>query len=81
MRFPLAMFEAVRGELAGDIPLSMRVSGTDWAAGGWNIDQTVAFAQALEARGCAAIHVSSGGLTTVSRLRLHSVSRCRWQAR
>jgi 2,4-dienoyl-CoA reductase-like NADH-dependent reductase (Old Yellow Enzyme family) len=31
--------------------------------GGWDISQTIAFAQALEARGCAAVHVSSGGLT------------------
>ena len=30
----------------------MRVSGTDWAEGGWDVEQTVAFAQALEARGC-----------------------------
>ena len=30
-------------------------------AGGWTIEETVALAQALEARGCAAIHVSSGG--------------------
>ena len=41
----------------------MRVSGTDWAEGGWTIEQTVAFAEALERRGCGAIHVSSGGLT------------------
>ncbi|MCY1178705.1 NADPH dehydrogenase [compost metagenome] len=40
----------------------MRVSGTDWVEGGWDIDQTIAFAQALEQRGCSAIHVSSGGL-------------------
>jgi hypothetical protein len=35
----------------------------DWADGGWDIDQTIALAKALESRGCAAIHVSSGGLT------------------
>jgi 2,4-dienoyl-CoA reductase-like NADH-dependent reductase (Old Yellow Enzyme family) len=40
----------------------MRVSGSDWVEGGWDAAQTVAFAQALEARGCAGIHVSSGGL-------------------
>lgn len=40
----------------------MRVSGTDWVDGGWAIDGTSAFAQALEARGCAAIHISCGGL-------------------
>lgn len=46
----------------------MRVSGTDWAEGGWDVEQTVALAQALEARGCNAVHVSSGGLTPEQRI-------------
>ena len=62
MRFPLEVFDAVRAAFPADRPVTMRVSGTDWVDGGWNIDETVALAQALEARGCAAIHVSSGGL-------------------
>ena len=62
MRFPLEIFDAVRATFPADRPVTMRVSGTDWVDGGWDIDQTIAFAQALEARGCAAIHVSSGGL-------------------
>jgi 2,4-dienoyl-CoA reductase-like NADH-dependent reductase (Old Yellow Enzyme family) len=62
MRFPLEVFDAVRAAFPADRAVSMRVSGTDWVDGGWDIDQTIAFAQALEAHGCAAIHVSSGGL-------------------
>jgi 2,4-dienoyl-CoA reductase-like NADH-dependent reductase (Old Yellow Enzyme family) len=62
MRFPLAVFDAVRQALPADKPVTMRVSGTDWVDGGWDIEQTIAFAEALERRGCAAIHVSSGGL-------------------
>jgi 2,4-dienoyl-CoA reductase-like NADH-dependent reductase (Old Yellow Enzyme family) len=62
MRFPLEVFEAVREAFPADRPVSVRVSGTDWVDGGWEIAQTVRFAQALEARGCAAVHVSSGGL-------------------
>src|SRR3954454_12093383 len=46
----------------------MRVPGTDWVEGGWSIDETVAFTQALEARGCAAVHVSSGGLDPAQRI-------------
>jgi 2,4-dienoyl-CoA reductase-like NADH-dependent reductase (Old Yellow Enzyme family) len=46
----------------------MRVSGTDWAEGGWHIDETIILAQALEARGCAAIHVSSGALTLAQKI-------------
>ena len=62
MRFPLEVFEAVREAFPAERPVSVRVSGTDWVANGWDIEQTIAFAQALEARGCSAIHVSSGGL-------------------
>jgi 2,4-dienoyl-CoA reductase-like NADH-dependent reductase (Old Yellow Enzyme family) len=68
MRFPLEVFDAVRAAFPADRPVTVRVSGTDWAAGGWDIEQTVAFAQALESRGCAAIHVSSGGLTTSQKI-------------
>lgn len=62
MRFPLGVFDAVRAAFPAERPVSVRVSGTDWVAGGWDIEQTVAFSQALEARGCSSIHVSSGGL-------------------
>ncbi|WP_394343940.1 NADH:flavin oxidoreductase/NADH oxidase [Falsirhodobacter xinxiangensis] len=62
MRFPLEVFDAVRAAYPTERPVTIRVSGTDWAEGGWDAEQTVAFAKALEARGCAAIHVSSGGL-------------------
>jgi len=62
MRLPLEVFEAVRAAFPADRPVSVRVSGTDWVEGGWDIKQTIAFAQQIERLGCAAIHVSSGGL-------------------
>jgi 2,4-dienoyl-CoA reductase-like NADH-dependent reductase (Old Yellow Enzyme family) len=62
MRFPLEVFDAVREAFPAERPVTMRVSGTDWVDGGWDVEATVALAQALEARGCSAIHVSSGGL-------------------
>ena len=68
MRLPLEVFDAVRAAFPAERPVTMRVSGTDWAEGGWDIEQTVAFARALEARGCAAVHVSSGGLTPHQRI-------------
>ncbi len=61
MRFPLEIFDAVRAAFPADKPVTVRVSGSDWVEGGWDVEQTIAFAQALEARGCAVIHVSSGG--------------------
>lgn len=62
LRFPLEVFEAVRQAFPADRPVTVRVSGTDWVANGWDITQTIALAHALEERGCAALHVSSGGL-------------------
>src|SRR5206468_10746751 len=61
MRFPLEVFDAVRDAFPADKPVWVRISATDWVPGGWDIDGTVALSKALAARGCAAIHVSSGG--------------------
>jgi 2,4-dienoyl-CoA reductase-like NADH-dependent reductase (Old Yellow Enzyme family) len=68
LRFPLEVFEAVRAAFPAGRPVTVRVSATDWAEGGWDIEGTIAFAQALEARGCAAIHVSSGALTPAQKI-------------
>jgi 2,4-dienoyl-CoA reductase-like NADH-dependent reductase (Old Yellow Enzyme family) len=68
IRFPLEMFEAVRTAVPRTVPVGVRISATDWAEGGWTIDESVAFAEALEARGCAFIHVSSGGLTPAQKI-------------
>ncbi|WP_333839217.1 NADH:flavin oxidoreductase/NADH oxidase [Novosphingobium sp.] len=67
-RFPLQVIEAVRAELPEDKPLVLRVSATDWVAGGVTIEDTVAFAAAAAERGCTAIHVSTGGLHPAQRI-------------
>ena len=70
MRFPLEIFDIVRDAFGRQGPVTVRVSGTDWVEGGWSIEETVAFAQALETRGCAAINVSSGGLHPAQQIAL-----------
>ncbi len=62
MRFPLETFEAMRQAWPADKPLGVRISATDWVEGGWSLDDSVAFARELAARGCDFIDVSSGGL-------------------
>jgi len=62
MRFPLEVFDAVRAAFPADKAVTMRVSATDWVEGGLTVDEIVTFAKLLDARGCDAIHVSSGGL-------------------
>jgi 2,4-dienoyl-CoA reductase-like NADH-dependent reductase (Old Yellow Enzyme family) len=68
MRFPLEVFEAVRQVVPAEKPISVRVSATDWIPGGWDVPQTIVFAQALEKLGCSAIHVSSGGNGLAQRI-------------
>ena len=68
MRFPLEVFEAVRDAFSHDRPVTMRVSATDWLEGGWSTEETIAFVEALRARGCAAINVSSGGSSPSARI-------------
>lgn len=68
MRLTIEVFDAVREAFPADRPVTVRVSGTDWCEGGWTIEETVIFAKALEARGCGAIHVSSGGLSAAQQI-------------
>ncbi len=70
MRFPLEVFDIVQDAFGARGPVTVRVSGTDWVEGGWTIEETAVFAQALEARGCAAINVSSGGLHPAQQIAL-----------
>jgi 2,4-dienoyl-CoA reductase-like NADH-dependent reductase (Old Yellow Enzyme family) len=70
MRFPLEVFETVRAAFPADKPVWIRVSATDWVDGGWNVDDTIAFSKELIARGCAAIHVSSGGVSPKQKIAL-----------
>jgi len=68
MRFPLEIFDAVRAAFPAGRNVTMRVSGTDWVEGGWDIEQTVEFAKQLERHGCGTIHVSSGGLHRTQKI-------------
>ena len=68
MRFPLEVFDAVRAVVPPERPVTVRVSASDWVPGGWDLAQTLELAAALEARGCSAIHVSSGGLSPDQRI-------------
>jgi 2,4-dienoyl-CoA reductase-like NADH-dependent reductase (Old Yellow Enzyme family) len=67
-RFPLEVFDAVRAAVPTAIPVTVRVSATDWVDGGLTLADTISFARALDARGCAAIHVSSGGNSPLQQI-------------
>ena len=62
MRFTLELAETVRAAWPADKPLFVRVSSVDGLEGGWTIEDTVALARELAARGVDVIDCSSGGL-------------------
>jgi 2,4-dienoyl-CoA reductase-like NADH-dependent reductase (Old Yellow Enzyme family) len=70
MRFPLEVFDAVRAAFPAGKPVWTRISATDWVPGGWDIEGTVALSQALKARGCTAIHVTTGGVSPAQAIKL-----------
>jgi 2,4-dienoyl-CoA reductase-like NADH-dependent reductase (Old Yellow Enzyme family) len=61
MRFPLEVTRAVRARVPKTIALGARISGTDWADGGFTPDDAVALAAELKAAGLDYICVSGGG--------------------
>ena len=70
MRFPLEVYDAVRAAVPASMPVGMRISADDWVAGGWDVEQSCVLAEALAARGCAFIHVSSGGVSPQQKIPL-----------
>jgi 2,4-dienoyl-CoA reductase-like NADH-dependent reductase (Old Yellow Enzyme family) len=68
MRFPLELFEAVRAAFPADKPVGVKVSATDWVAGGWDLEQTIALVRQLQQRGVDWIDVSSAGLSPLQKI-------------
>src|SRR6266699_5151108 len=52
MRFPLQVFDAVRTAWPQDKPVSVALSVTACVKGGFSVEDAVAVASALKARGC-----------------------------
>lgn len=69
MRFPLEVFDAVRAALPAKLA-GFRISATDWAEGGWPIEDAIGFVSELENRGADWIDVSSGGISAHQQIPL-----------
>lgn len=68
MRFPLEVFAAVRESFPRERPVGVRISATDWMAGGWDVAQSIAFTRQLQALGVDFIDVSSGGISPLQKV-------------
>ncbi len=60
LRFPLEVFDAVRAATPAHIPVTVRISATDWAVAGNTEVEAVEIARAFIRHGADAIDVSSG---------------------
>ncbi len=60
MRFPLEVFDGVRGEWPTDRLLGVRLNCADWARGGFDIGDAIVVARELVRRGCDLIEVAAG---------------------
>jgi len=65
MRLPLAVLDLVR--TTWERPLLVRISASDWAAGGNDLDEAVAIAALLRAHGCDLVHAVMGQTIWESR--------------
>lgn len=63
MRYPLEVFNAIRSAWPAERPMSVRISATDWAAGGLSNEEAVAISRAFIDAGADIIHVSTGQTT------------------
>jgi 2,4-dienoyl-CoA reductase-like NADH-dependent reductase (Old Yellow Enzyme family) len=67
-RLLIEVVDAVREVWPASLPLFVRISATDWAEGGWDLDQSIALTKLLKPRGVDLIDVSSGGLVPGAKI-------------
>ena len=68
MRLALEIFDLCRAAFPADRPIGVRISATDWVEGGWNVEDSVALAKELRARGCDYICTTSGGVSLKQKI-------------
>ncbi|WP_161883596.1 NADH:flavin oxidoreductase/NADH oxidase [Deinococcus alpinitundrae] len=67
-RLLLDVTRKVRAVWPAHLPVFVRLSATDWAPGGWDLEQTVELSKWLSREGVQVIDVSSGGLTAAQEI-------------
>lgn len=62
----LEVLQSVREEVGDNYPVFVRLSCTDYAEGGWTLDDTVQLSSMLKEAGCDLVDCSSGGLVPIN---------------
>jgi 2,4-dienoyl-CoA reductase-like NADH-dependent reductase (Old Yellow Enzyme family) len=68
IRFLLETARAVRAIWPDKLPLTVRLSCTDWLEGGWTLEETVELAKRLKTEGVDLIDCSSGGTSPLAKV-------------
>jgi 2,4-dienoyl-CoA reductase-like NADH-dependent reductase (Old Yellow Enzyme family) len=68
IRFLLETVQSVRPVWPEHLPLTVRISGTDWVEGGWSVDDSVELARRLRLEGVDLVDCSSGGNAAQARI-------------
>ncbi len=68
VRLLLEITDAVRAVWPAGYPLFVRISATDWAEGGWSVEEAIRLAGLLKDRGVDTIDCSSGGLVPYQQI-------------
>lgn len=68
IRFLMETVQTVRPVWPENLPLTVRISGTDWLEGGWSVEDSVELARALKAADVDLIDCSSGGTSLQARV-------------
>lgn len=70
-RLLLEVLDAVREEAGADVPVFVRISATDFAEGGFNVDEAVVVSGWLRERGADLVDVSSAALVKHQQLEVY----------
>jgi 2,4-dienoyl-CoA reductase-like NADH-dependent reductase (Old Yellow Enzyme family) len=67
-RLTRQVVQAIREVWPDRLPLSVRLSATDWTEGGWTTDETVALSRLLREDGADIIDVTTGGNVATAKI-------------
>ena len=70
MRLTLRIAKEVRAVWPDDLPLFVRISASDWAEGGWDVEQSIELAKQLRELGVDLIDCSSGGAVSFAKVQV-----------
>lgn len=67
-RFLVQVIDAIQQVWPQELPLFVRISASDWAEGGWTIEDSVALVRVLKEKGVDVVDASSGGTVPYAKI-------------